>query len=175
MRLLFEIDRKNYRENGSSFCRPSMRAVIRTEKGLVMIHSLKYDYYKFPGGGMEKGESQRDALIREVAEETGLTVDPSSIREYGCVLRREKGQEEDVFIQENDYFFCNVRQGARPLHLDAYEEEERFRPETVSAGKALLVNQTHRHGDKEGNPRFASMLERENGVLRLLIQEGCAE
>ena len=30
-----------------------------------MIHSLKYDYYKFPGGGIEDGESNEEALIRE--------------------------------------------------------------------------------------------------------------
>lgn len=28
-----------------------------------MVHSMKYDYYEFPGGGIEKGESMIDCLI----------------------------------------------------------------------------------------------------------------
>ena len=49
MKLLFEIDLKNYDLNGTKFIRPSVRAVIVKDGRLAMVHSLKYDYYKFPG------------------------------------------------------------------------------------------------------------------------------
>ena len=39
-----------------------------------MVHSKIYNYYKFPGGGIDDGETKIDALIRETKEDTGLTI-----------------------------------------------------------------------------------------------------
>lgn len=33
------------------------------------MHSLKYDYYKLPGGGIEEGEFYEETLVREVRKE----------------------------------------------------------------------------------------------------------
>ena len=65
MRLLFEMDKKDYGECTHSFIRDSARAIIIKSGKIAMVHSLKYDYFKFPGGGIEKGEEPIDALIRE--------------------------------------------------------------------------------------------------------------
>ena len=54
MKLLFEIDKKNYDNNGKAFVRPSVRSIIIKNNKIYMVHSLVYDYYKFPGGGIEK-------------------------------------------------------------------------------------------------------------------------
>ena len=53
MKLLFEIDKKNYDNDGKAFIRPSARAIIIKDNKIYMVHSLVYDYYKFPGGGIE--------------------------------------------------------------------------------------------------------------------------
>lgn len=97
MRLLFEIDTKDYDPNGTPFIRHSARC-IHIKNGLVaMVHSIKYDYYKFPGGGIEKGEGPIDALIRETQEEAGLAVIPESVREYGYVHRVQKSDPRGLF------------------------------------------------------------------------------
>ena len=72
MRTLFVMDLKDYDPNGKVLIRPSARALIIRHGKIAMIHSQRYGYYKFPGGGIEKGESAPDALIREVREEAGL-------------------------------------------------------------------------------------------------------
>lgn len=56
-----------------------------------MVHAKKFNYYKFPGGGIEPGECHEEALVRETLEETGLAVLPESIRAYGYVHRIQKG------------------------------------------------------------------------------------
>jgi len=61
----------------------------------LLVHSKKYGYLKFPGGGIESGEDHVQALCREVREETGLEVIPDSIREFGYVPRRQKDQKDE--------------------------------------------------------------------------------
>ena len=80
MRTLFEMDKKNYDSSGKVFYRPSVRSIIIRGGRVAMVHSLMYDYYKFPGGGIESGETRHQALIRETAEESGLCVVPDSNR-----------------------------------------------------------------------------------------------
>ena len=96
MRVLFEIDYKNYKENGTVGKRPSARAIIIKDNKIAMVYSKKYDYFKFPGGGIESSETNIDALIREVKEEVGLDVIKESIEEYGLVIRKEKGKVEGI-------------------------------------------------------------------------------
>ena len=74
MRELFIIDKKNYIVNGTVRRRPSVRGIIIKDGKVAMMHSLKYDYYKLPGGGIEEGESYEDTLVWEVKEESGLVV-----------------------------------------------------------------------------------------------------
>lgn len=172
MRLLFEMDRKDYDPNGSRFERPSVRGIIARDGRVAMVHSKKYDYYKYPGGGIEPGEDQRATLIREVKEESGLVVVPDSIREFGWVHRIQKGSVDDIFVQDNYYYLCDVEQEVGQQKLDAYEAEEEFELEFVSPQTVIEVNRREEHGEKSGKPLFVTMLEREARVMELLIEEG---
>ena len=167
MRLLFEIDTKDYDPNGKAFVRPSVRGIIIRDGKVAMVHSLKYDYYKFPGGGMEDGEGLEEALLREVVEESGLQVILSSIREYGLVHRVQKGQKEAMFIQDNYYYLCDVEEKVGSQKLDDYEAEERFTLEYVDPTHAIRINREVDHG-----PKDQIMLEREARVFEIMIQEG---
>ncbi|MDP3800433.1 MAG: NUDIX domain-containing protein [bacterium] len=53
-----------------------VRAIIIQDNSLLLIHRIKEDkeYWVFPGGGVEEGESEKEALIREAREELGLDV-----------------------------------------------------------------------------------------------------
>ena len=172
MRLLFEMDKKDYGECTRSFTRDSARSIIIRNCKIAMIHSLKYDYYKFPGGGIEPGESNVDALIRETAEEAGLTVIPDSIREYGYVHRIQKSTVEmdEYFIHNNYYYLCDVEEGVNPQKLDDYESDEHFTLEYVMPESAIRSNRTKDHG-----PKDPVMLEREARVLEMLLSDGLIE
>lgn len=169
MRLLFEIDTKDYDKNWKSFVRPSARSIIIRDGKVAMVHSIKYDYYKFPGGGIEDNESKESALIRETAEEAGLVVIPESVKEYGYVHRVQKSSHMDAeyFVQDNYYYLCEVEEEIAQQKLDDYESEEQFTLEFVCPDKAIFVNRTMYHG-----PKDQLMLEREAKVLEMLIKEG---
>ena len=172
MRLLFEMDKKDYGGCAHSFTRDSARSIIIRNGKIAMIHSLKYDYYKFPGGGIEPGEYAVDALIRETAEESGLTVIPDSIREYGYVHRIQKStvKEDEYFVQDNYYYLCDAEEGVRPQKLDDYESDEQFTLEFVMPENAILSNRAKAHG-----PKDPVMLEREARVLEMLLSERLTE
>lgn len=169
MKLLFEIDKKNYDNDGKAFVRPSARAIIIKDNKIYMIHSLVYDYYKFPGGGIEKDESNIDALIRETKEEAGLVVIIESIKEYGYVHRIKKAKEKDYskFIQDNYYYICDVENNISEQQLDDYENFEKFTLELVDPKTAININRNKDHG-----PKDLDMIEREAKVLELLIKDG---
>lgn len=170
MRMLFEIDKKDYITGESVFSRPSARGIIIKNGKIAMVHSGKFDYYKFPGGGIEGSENKEDALIREVLEETGLCVIRESITEYGQVHRIQKGTKEDIFIQDNFYFICDVGDEVRQQNLDEYEADEEFVLEYVAPQFAADKNRncTINEFDKV-------MLERDAKVLDILMLEGYFE
>ena len=171
MRLLFELDYKNYKENGTVFRRPSARAIIINGNKLAMVYSQKYDYYKFPGGGIDKNETKEEALVREVAEEAGLVVINDSIKEYGLVVRKEKGFDADLAIQENYYYFCEVEDKVTNQKLDDYEDKEGFILKWVNPMEVVDTNYNHDHKEKS-TVLGKHMMEREAHVTEMLIFEG---
>jgi hypothetical protein len=110
-----------------------------------------------------------------VLEEAGLNVCPGSEQPYGLVHRIQKGAHGDTFVQDNYYYLCRAEGEPCPQQLDAYEAEERFTLEWVTAGEAIAANRRDRTGDDRFDPVYTVMLEREARVLEMLVQEGIAE
>ena len=170
MRLLFSMDKKDYDLTGRVFERPSVRAIIVKDGKLGMVYSEKQGVYRFPGGGIETGETHEETLIREVREEAGLLVIPSSIRPYGYVHRierREKSDDCDVFIQDNFYYLCQVEDTTVSQSLDESEKEIGYELRFVKPKEALLVNE--RSGK---DTRWEIPIFRESMVLSMLLKEG---
>ena len=169
MRLLFEIDLNDYSGCTHTFMRNSARSIIIRNHKAAMIHSIQYDYYKFPGGGIEAGEDPVAAMIRETAEEAGLIVIPESIREYGYVHRIQRSDQDktECFIQDNYYYLCKADSHTVSQHLDDYEAKEGHTLEFVDP---QIVLDKNRNVIK--SPYNRIMFEREAKVTELLMAEG---
>ncbi|MBF6194160.1 NUDIX domain-containing protein [Nocardia sp. CDC186] len=58
----------------------AVSAFVQDAEGrILMIHRTDNNKYSIPGGGMEVGETVADAVVREVAEETGILVRPIAL------------------------------------------------------------------------------------------------
>lgn len=141
------IDRSNYDRNWEKIKRTAIRAIIECEDKIAFIHSGKHGDYKFPGGGMETGESREETLIREVMEETGLKVIPDSIKYFGKIkeVKRDKDQSR-IFEQISYYFYCDVFPEMGERNLNEYEEEDEYELAWITLEKAIenntVVNQS---------------------------------
>lgn len=168
MRDLFLMDQKDYCPNGKVFSRPSVRAVIIKDGKVLLIYSKKYDYYKFPGGGIEKDEDHAAALLREVEEESGYRIIPDTIEEFGRVCRRQKDSfcEDDIFEQENFYYFCDIEELRGETHLDDYEDEEGF---TAVWMEPFAASNHNHYSRNKGADQY--MIQREEKVLDLVDLE----
>lgn len=168
MRVLFEMDKHDYDHCTHNFVRNSARSIIISGKKIAMIHSLKYDYYKFPGGGIEGEESPVAAMIRETREEAGLVVKPENVKEFGIVHRIQKSDKDpsECFVQDNYYFLCDVENEIVSQCLDGYEAAENYALEFVDPILAIQKNR-----NVQGSPYNPMMFEREARVLEMLMDE----
>lgn len=167
MKDLFVMDAKDYPEDGPVFRRPSARAVISHDGKMLLIYSKKFNCFQLPGGGIRDGEDPRDALCREVEEETGYRVIPESIEEFGRVLRRNADEynEGGIFEQENLHYFCDIEEEQGELKLDRHEIEEECSPTFTEPYLAVATNRYADHGELSRTD--AIVIEREMRVIEM--------
>jgi ADP-ribose pyrophosphatase YjhB (NUDIX family) len=88
--------------------RLAVRAIILRDDRLLMVNAWpgNSDLLCAPGGGVEKNSSLPDNLIREIYEETGLTVSVGQV-----VLVNEFHDPDRAFHQVDVYFRCLILAG----------------------------------------------------------------
>jgi 8-oxo-dGTP diphosphatase len=92
-------------------------AIIKDHHVLLLRHrehKTGRSYWLFPGGGIEDGETEEQCVVREMFEETGLTVNVERL------LFTQPFLQPDAYKQRNIYL-CSILDGeAKP----GYEPEE---------------------------------------------------
>ena len=84
-----------------------VRAIIIKDNKILTIKRTKPDaiFWIIPGGGVEKGETNEKALIRECKEELGVDVQVNN-------LFREMDSKTPKTIGQREYFyFCEIKGG----------------------------------------------------------------
>lgn len=76
-------------------------AILRAGRVLIVrrARSPARDLYTFPGGAVESGESLTAAAIREVHEETSISIEPIALAGHREVIARDaRGMVERHFV-----------------------------------------------------------------------------
>jgi 8-oxo-dGTP pyrophosphatase MutT (NUDIX family) len=165
MKILTDIHRcDGINIQGKTIHRNAVRGVILRGQHLLMIYSPAVGDYKFPGGGVQPGESHQQALIREIKEESGALLDLFG-ENIGAVIEYNRAVEVeyDVFKMTSHYYLCQVGDDFGEQRLDPYEKALGFQPVWVSIDAAISANRSLLALDK-----FPEWLRRETFILEYI-------
>ena len=122
MERLFMLDAKDYDEGMPEISRTAVRAVISIEDELLCIED-KTGGVKLPGGGQEDGEDDLTTLAREIREETGHALIPSSVVPFGYVEEKRLTVEGDrIWHHTSRIYFCEVSSERTETSLSEQEK-----------------------------------------------------
>jgi len=71
--------------------------VISPDREVLLLRHSYHPGWHLPGGGVEKGETVLDALIREVREEAGVTM-PCPPKLHGIFFNRKVSNKDHVVV-----------------------------------------------------------------------------
>lgn len=144
MKTLLVIDDKDYSEDMEEIRRTCVRGIIFKEDKLLVIESGLGEL-KLPGGGIEEGEDDLQALMREVKEETGYDVIPDSARPFGQVEEKRLSKREPmIWHQTSRLYFCQVGSVKGQCCYTEKEKKHDFKTvfypidEAVEKGRSVL-------------------------------------
>ncbi|MDL2225526.1 NUDIX domain-containing protein [Eubacteriales bacterium OttesenSCG-928-M02] len=89
--------------------------IVKGEKVLLIRHIA--GHWGFPKGHMEPGETERETALREIGEETGLTVTLAEGFRYVVNYSPAKDVEKEVV-----YFFATPTGGAEKMQESELQE-----------------------------------------------------
>lgn len=122
--------------------RVSSRAIIIDSDKILLVEYGGGKYYNFIGGGIEENETAKQAVKREVLEESGLTVDVGELvfsLEYeplSCDYRYGEGHHISFF------FRCYLDESIpprKPSHTDVNPDDATI----TSSAKWVSISELH--------------------------------
>ena len=142
--------------------RVACRAIV-IKNGLILLsHEKVGDKWMLPGGGLEKGETETDCVVREVEEETGYIIRPSE-----CLLEIDEYYGSEKYISK--YFTGEIiRDGNQ--HLTVQEIEEKLEPMWMKVEETSKIFSEYKRYEAE-DEMISGMYLREYSALKKSIIE----
>jgi 8-oxo-dGTP diphosphatase len=115
--------------------------IVKDDKILL---TRQWDGYSLIGGGVEKGETLEEAMVREVKEETGLDITPGKLIHYATTFF--KRNEEATPRQSFQFYFTHTDLSGVIHNMNITNSEKTYTndiPEWVDINKIDTINFRH--------------------------------
>ena len=140
MEKILIMDEKNYSSDLEEIYRVAVRGIIFINGKLLMIEN-NFGEAKLPGGGIDGGEDDYEALVREVKEETGYDVFLESIVPFGEIEeKRLSVREPMIWHQISRLYFCDVAPEQGVCNYTENEKKHGFKQVLYTLEEALEKN-----------------------------------
>ena len=115
----------------------SCGCIILKNKKVLLVYEKNRNFWGFPKGHMENGETEIETALREVKEEVGLDVEIDKERRYtlNYIIRDEidkttvlyiaKAKNDEIIMQENEIEnirWCSFEEALNILTFDNWKE-----------------------------------------------------
>src|SRR5699024_5050838 len=93
--------------------------ILVVEDRILLIKKPKRGWYAIPGGKMERGETVKEAVVREFWEETGLRIETCALKGVFTFVVSDKRQSEQEWMMFT--FVSNTYNGGLAEHCNEGE------------------------------------------------------
>jgi len=152
----------------SVIVRHAARGIIVRGESILLLYTRRYDDYSLPGGGIDEGEDEIRALMRELREEVGA----QGVRNVKPFARYEEYRphhqpDADIIHIISHCYACDIDEKLGDTALESYE---------VSNGMSALWMNIHEaisHNESviAGSEKKGLSVERETFLLKLIAKE----
>lgn len=119
--------------------------VVTKKNQLLLAYSRNKNAWYLPGGKIDKGETSKEALVREIREELSIELQLDRIGSYKLVSAPAYGEDSDL-IMKQDTFLYDLTEEIEPSHeitavkyfdLETYKKEPAQVPGVLKVFKLL--------------------------------------
>ena len=115
--------------------------VVTKNNQLLLAYSSNKNAWYLPGGKVDKGETSKEALIREIREELNIDLQPDKIEKYKHISAPAYGESPEL-IMEQDTFRYDLTEEIQASHEIAavkYFDLGMYKQEPVQVPGVLKV------------------------------------
>lgn len=148
--------------------RKATRAIVLKGDNILLLYTKRYHDYSLPGGGIDKGESNIEGLIRELKEETGAK-NVKNIIEFGKYEEFRPWHKAgfDIIHMESFCYICSIDDELDEPELELHEINNGMHPIWMNIHKAI----SHNENTIANSANKGLSIERETFLLKLIVSE----
>lgn len=111
------------------------------ERKLLLAYSKNKECYYLPGGKIDAGETAKQALCREIAEELNMKLREEELEFYTHITAPAYGEQDGIIMEQDCFFTSSVAEPVASAEIGAlhYFTLAEYLQQAVTAPGAVMI------------------------------------